>query len=154
LNTGRQADTVSHVEFPEKLFFKIGEVAKIAGVKQHVLRYWESEFPWIRPQKSKSNQRLYRRKDVEAVLAIKHLLYDRKFTIEGAKKHLKSEGVEAASPPPNVEDVAAKARRDALEEGRETTERFQKDLLSIRQATVDFLKDLDRIEGEDAKPSI
>jgi DNA-binding transcriptional MerR regulator len=150
------------VEFPDKLFFKIGEVAKIAGVKQHVLRYWESEFPWIRPQKSKSNQRLYRRKDVEAVLAIKHLLYDQKFTIEGAKKHLKSEGVEAASPPPNVEDVAAKARREALDEGRETAERmrarligrFQKDLLSVRQATVDFLKELDRIEGEDAKPSI
>ncbi len=153
---------MNHVDFPDKLFFKIGEVAKIAGVKQHVLRYWESEFPWIRPQKSKSNQRLYRRRDVEAVLAIKHLLYDRKFTIEGAKKHLKSEGVEAAVPPPNVEDVAAKARREALEEGRETTERtrarligrFQKDLLSLRQETVDFLKELDRLEGEDAKPSI
>jgi len=153
---------VSHVELPEKLFFKIGEVAKIAGVKQHVLRYWESEFSCIRPQKSKSNQRLYRRKDVEAVLAVKHLLYDRKFTIEGARKHLKVEGIEAAAPPPNVDDVAARARRDALEEGRETADRlrarligqFQKDLLALRQNAVDFLKEIDRMEGEDSSPSI
>lgn len=153
---------MSHVEFPDKLFFKIGEVAKIAGVKQHVLRYWESEFSCIRPQKSKSNQRLYRRKDVEAVLAVKHLLYDRKFTIEGARKHLKVEGIEAAAPPPNIDDVAAKARRDALEEGKETTDRlrarligrFQKDLLSIRQNAVDFLKEVERLEGEDSSPSI
>ena len=153
---------MSHVELPEKLFFKIGEVAKIAGVKQHVLRYWESEFSCIRPQKSKSNQRLYRRKDVEAVLAVKHLLYDRKFTIEGARKHLKVEGIEAAAPPPNVDDVAARARRDALEEGRETADRlrarligqFQKDLLALRQNAVDFLKEIDRMEGEDSSPSI
>ena len=153
---------MSLVDFPDKLYFKIGEVAKIAGVKQHVLRYWESEFTCIRPQKSKSNQRLYRRKDVEAVLAVKHLLYDRKFTIEGAKRHLKTEGVEAAAPPPNVDDVAAKARRDALEEGRESADRlrarligqFQKDLLSLRQAAVDFLKEIDHLEGEDARPTI
>lgn len=156
------SETVSRIDFPDKLFFKIGEVAKIAGVKQHVLRYWESEFSCIRPQKSKTNQRLYRRKDVEAVLAVRHLLYNRKFTIEGAKRHLKEEGVEAASPPPNIDDVAAKARKDALDEGKETADRlrarligrFQKDLLSIRQEAVDFLKEVERIEGEDAKPSI
>ena len=76
------------VELPDKLFFKIGEVASLTEVKPHVLRYWESEFSCIRPQKSKTNQRLYRRADVEAVLAVKHLLYDRKFTIEGAKRQL------------------------------------------------------------------
>ncbi len=153
---------MSHVELPDKLFFKIGEVAELANVKQHVLRYWESEFSCIRPQKSKTNQRLYRRKDVEAVLAVKHLLYDLKFTIEGARKHLKVEGVAAASPPPDPEEAAAKARREAMEEGKEAADklrarligRFQKDLLFIRQSSVDFLKELDRIAGEEFKPSI
>jgi DNA-binding transcriptional MerR regulator len=101
------------IDLPDKLYFKIGEVARLADVKPHVLRYWESEFPAIRPQKSRSGQRLYRRQDVEAVLAIRHLLYDRRFTIEGARQHLKEDGVEAALPPPDPEAIAEAAQRDA-----------------------------------------
>lgn len=84
------------VNIPEKLYFKIGEVSKIVGVKPYVLRYWETEFKEIEPAKSRSNQRLYRRKDVDALLTIKDLLYKEGFTITGARKkirdHLKSTG--------------------------------------------------------------
>jgi DNA-binding transcriptional MerR regulator len=73
----------------DKLYFKIGEVAEIVDVAAHVLRYWESEFTIIKPQKSRSQQRVYRRKDVENLLRIKHLLYDRKFTIAGARQELR-----------------------------------------------------------------
>ena len=100
------------IDLPDKLYFKIGEVAELADVKPHVLRYWESEFPAIRPQKSRSGQRLYRRQDVEAVLAIRHLLYDRRFTIEGARQHIKEDGVEAALPPPDPEAIAEAVRRE------------------------------------------
>ncbi|MFQ5477979.1 MAG: MerR family transcriptional regulator [Candidatus Binatia bacterium] len=75
----------------DKLYFKIGEVARLVGVKPYVLRYWETEFSIVRPGKSKSRQRLYRRKDVEMLLRIKELLHDRRFTIEGARRHLKAE---------------------------------------------------------------
>ena len=78
-------------EIPDKLFFRIGEVSEIVGVEPYVLRYWESEFPALAPRKSSSGQRMFRRKDVELLLRIKHLLYDQKFTIEGARKALISE---------------------------------------------------------------
>ena len=74
---------------PDKLFFKIGEVAEIAEVEQHVLRYWEEEFDVLKPNKNRSGQRLYQKKDIEQVLEIKQLLYADKFTIAGAKKKLK-----------------------------------------------------------------
>ena len=74
---------------PDKLFFKIGEVAEIAEVEQHVLRYWEDEFDVLKPNKNRSGQRLYQKKDIEQVLEIKQLLYADKFTIAGAKKRLK-----------------------------------------------------------------
>lgn len=75
------------MEIPDKIFFKIGEVSEIAGVKPYVLRYWESEFS-INPHKSGSGQRLYRKKDIERILLIKRLLYQEGFTIAGARKHL------------------------------------------------------------------
>jgi DNA-binding transcriptional MerR regulator len=84
-------------QIPDKLYFKIGEVAELTGVKTHVLRYWESEFSLFRPSKSRSNQRLYRRKDVEYVLRIKDLLYNQGFTIAGARKKLR-EPVAADTP--------------------------------------------------------
>ena len=74
---------------PDKLFFKIGEVAEIAEVEQHVLRYWEEEFDVLKPNKNRSGQRLYQKKDIDQVLEIKQLLYADKFTIAGAKKKLK-----------------------------------------------------------------
>ncbi|MBI5561975.1 MAG: MerR family transcriptional regulator [Deltaproteobacteria bacterium] len=74
---------------PEKLYFKIGEAAKITRVKPHVLRYWEAEFKIISPKKSLTKQRVYTRRDVEAILEIKRLLYKEKYTLEGAKKKLR-----------------------------------------------------------------
>src|SRR4029453_4806017 len=79
------------VMIPEKIYFKIGEVCEIVGVQAHVLRYWETEFPMLSPQKNRSGQRSYRRRDVEIALRIKQLLYDEMFTIAGAKKKLQSE---------------------------------------------------------------
>ncbi len=76
------------VYIPEKLFFKIGEVCDISGVQAHVLRYWESEFPMLAPQKNRAGQRTYRKRDVEMVLRIKELLYEDQYTIAGAKKKL------------------------------------------------------------------
>src|SRR5256885_3952834 len=76
---------------PEKLFFKIGEVCELAGVQAHVLRYWETEFPMLAPQKNRAGQRTYRRRDVEMALRIKELLYDEQYTIAGAKKKLAHE---------------------------------------------------------------
>lgn len=73
---------------PDKLYFKIGEVAKITDVKPYVLRYWESEFKIISPKKSQGNQRMYRKKDVELIVFIRDLLYKEKFTLEGAKKRI------------------------------------------------------------------
>ena len=79
------------VIIPEKLYFKIGEVCDLVGVQAHVLRYWETEFPQLAPQKNRSGQRSYRRKDVEVSLRIKELLYDDMYTIAGARKKLQSE---------------------------------------------------------------
>lgn len=75
-------------EIPDKLYFRIGEVSRLAGIKPYVLRFWESEFNGLGPKKSGTGHRLYRRKDVEMVLEIKRLLYDKRFTIEGARKFL------------------------------------------------------------------
>lgn len=80
---------MNHKIIPDKLFFKIGEVAELAGVEQHVLRYWEDEFDMLQPNKNRSGQRLYEKKDVELVLKIQRLLYLEKYTIAGAKKKLK-----------------------------------------------------------------
>jgi DNA-binding transcriptional MerR regulator len=92
-------------EIPDKLYFKIGEVSKIADVAPHVLRYWESEFHTIRPKRANSKQRLYRRADVELILKIKTLLHEQGYTISGARRFLAS-GEEvipsAAGPQPPV----------------------------------------------------
>jgi DNA-binding transcriptional MerR regulator len=79
------------VSIPEKIFFKIGEVCDIVDVQAHVLRYWETEFPQLSPQKNRSGQRSYRRRDVEIALRIKELLYVDEYTIAGARKKLQNE---------------------------------------------------------------
>jgi DNA-binding transcriptional MerR regulator len=79
----------NRVQIPDRLYFRIGDVAELVGVKPYVLRYWESEFPMISPQKSPSGQRVYRRNDVETVLMIKHLLYEERYSIEGARKRVR-----------------------------------------------------------------
>ena len=77
-------------EIPDKLYFKIGEVSELLGVEPYVSRYWETEFPALSPKKSGTGHRLYRRKDVELLLRIKHLLYEKRFTIEGARQSLQA----------------------------------------------------------------
>ncbi len=86
------------VVIPEKIYFKIGEVCELVGVQAHVLRYWETEFPMLSPQKNKSGQRSYRRRDVEIALRVKRLLYNEMFTIAGARKKLQSEAREGNKP--------------------------------------------------------
>lgn len=80
----------------DKRYFRIGEVSRIIGVEPYVLRYWESEFPQIRPRRADSNQRTYRRNDLETILEIKRLLYEEKLTIEGARRKLKQDMFEKA----------------------------------------------------------
>ncbi len=105
------------VEIPDKVFFRIGEVSRLTGVKAYVLRYWETEFPGLRPKKSKSGQRLYRKADVEMVLRIKDLLWERKFTIKGAKVELRSGG----QPETAGSDSAVAARVSAPDQSSATS---------------------------------
>jgi DNA-binding transcriptional MerR regulator len=101
------------VAIPEKLFFKIGEVCDLTGVQAHVLRYWESEFPMLAPQKNRAGQRTYRKRDVEMALRIKELLYEDQYTIAGAKKKLATELRGASklkvvpTPDPNAQTAAS-----------------------------------------------
>ncbi len=94
-------------QIPDKLYYKIGEVAKFTGIKTHVLRYWETEFSAIRPNKSRSNQRLYRKQDVELILHLKDLLYNQGFTIAGARKKLREKP--AKTPAKTAAGTAAKS---------------------------------------------
>jgi DNA-binding transcriptional MerR regulator len=115
------------MEIPEKLYFKIGEVAALLETKTHVLRYWETEFSQLQPVKSRSNQRLYRRSDVEIALTIRDLLYRRGFTISGARSQLARELAGRS-----VADECALA---------ELVEEVRCDLLRIRQRLVVPLAD-------------
>ena len=85
---------------PDKPFFKIGEAARLCALKPFVLRYWETEFHSLRPQKTRSGQRLYRRQDIELLLRIRHLLYEQRFTIAGARTRLRELGHDETAPPP------------------------------------------------------
>ena len=86
----------------DKRYYRIGEVSRITGVKPYVLRYWESEFRWMAPQKSRSKQRLYRRRDIDMILLIKKLLYEQRFTIAGARRKLRDLGANRALAPGNL----------------------------------------------------
>jgi DNA-binding transcriptional MerR regulator len=95
---------------PDKLYFRIGEVAQLAGVEPYVLRYWETEFSKLMPKKSGTGHRLYRRKDVELVLELKHLLYEKRFTIEGARLYLEQNRKKAADKKQQAPPVAIQAQ--------------------------------------------
>jgi DNA-binding transcriptional MerR regulator len=103
---------------PEKPYFKIGEAARICGLKPFVLRYWETEFRSLRPQKTSSQQRLYRRRDVELLLRIRHLLHEERFTIEGARARLRElghdEGPPPTRPPPEIDREALRKLKQGL----------------------------------------
>ena len=103
----------------DKLYFRIGEVARIVGVKPYVLRYWETEFSVLKPDKSPSKHRLYRRRDVETLLRIKELLHHKRFTIEGARKVLKGEKQPAPASVATDELKKLREIRDQLVDLRE-----------------------------------
>jgi DNA-binding transcriptional MerR regulator len=105
---GRGTGTIGAL--PTKLYFRIGEVASAVGVETHVLRYWETEFRSIRPQKSSRGQRVYSRRDVETLMRVRELLYDRGFTIAGARKQLRDGGIEPREPADPTLLGAAKMR--------------------------------------------
>ena len=108
MNAQEDIPVAASQEIPDKLYFRIGEVARLAGIKPYVLRFWETEFPALGPKKSGTGHRLFRRKDVELVLEIKRLLYERRFTIEGARKHL-----DERARPQVVRTTAKRSRADS-----------------------------------------
>jgi len=114
---------------PTKLYFRIGEVAGAVGVETHVLRYWETEFRSIRPQKSSRGQRVYSRRDVETLMRVKELLYDRGFTIAGARRQLRDGGIEP---------------REAADPTLRGAARMKTALTDIRKEIVSFLDELER----------
>lgn len=105
------------MDIPDKLYYKIGEVAAMLELKTHVLRYWETEFSELKPVKSRTNQRLYRRQDVETALLIKDLLYQRGFTIAGARQQLKADAqgqlplVDKIAPQDLLKEIGADLKR-------------------------------------------
>lgn len=107
-------------EIPDKLFYRIGEVSRIAGVPATVLRFWEGEFRRIKPRRTDAGQRMYRRSDVELILEIKNLLYDQKFTIKGARQHLRDKN--------RTSNPTFSPRRDILQQLRSELKRIR-DLL-------------------------
>lgn len=124
----------SKLKLPDKIYFKIGEVSKILSLETHVLRYWETEFPSIKPIKSKSGQRLYRRSDIEVLYLIRDLLYKQKFTIEGARRHLRSLGVDRSMKEKEKRDqtniqITLTALKSRVENLSNILERFEKRLL-------------------------
>jgi DNA-binding transcriptional MerR regulator len=108
-------DTV--VVIPERLYFRIGEVAGLCRLPAYVLRFWETEFPQLKPVKSSTGQRMYRRKDVESVLRIKKLLYEQGFTIAGARQHLRAEIKSDKKQPPLPFPAASDANLNPIRQG-------------------------------------
>lgn len=107
-------------EIPDKLYFRIGEVSTLLGLEPHVLRFWESEFPSLTPKKSGTGHRLYRRREVELLLKIKHLLYEKRYTIEGARQMMAQEGKPSKPKAPRqqglfVEDPLPEIRKELAE---------------------------------------
>jgi DNA-binding transcriptional MerR regulator len=128
---------VEAAEIPDKLYFRIGEVARLAAIKPYVLRFWETEFPGLGPRKSGAGHRLYRRKDVEMVLEIKRLLYGQRFTIEGARKFLehkpKPEPARAAAKGGKAAPKALRAQAGLFDNSGPVLDAVRKELLDILQ---------------------
>ncbi len=114
------------VVIPDKLYFRIGEVSRLTRTEAYVLRFWEKEFPMLRPVKSSTGHRMYRRKDVELVLEIKRLLYRDGFTIEGARKRLRTESRQQGLPFPRAEPQKPRADQSKLRKIREELESILK----------------------------
>jgi len=112
-----------------KRYYRIGEVSKLTGVEAYVLRYWESQFRWMSPAKSRSQQRLYRKRDIDIIQLIKRLLYDERFTIAGAKKKLQELGMSRALDAPQL-DLALDS------DPRQQLRRIREALQEVRAALV------------------
>ena len=112
-------------ELSDKRYYRIGEVSRITGVKAHVLRYWESEFRWMAPAKSRSKQRMYRKRDIEIIQLLKRLLYNERFTIAGARKRLKEMGIDRALD-------TAELERHIRDDPRSQLQRVRDELSAIR----------------------
>jgi DNA-binding transcriptional MerR regulator len=150
------------VAIPEKLFFKIGEVCELAGVQAHVLRYWESEFPTLAPQKNRAGQRVYRKRDVEMALRIKELLYDDQYTIAGAKKRLANDmraggklkivptdADDEGRSPSRLEEVAPSPAAASLIKGATTGgARTVEERLALRRIATELRELLGLLEAE------
>ena len=131
-----EISTELEAAIPQKLYFRIGEVSRLVGVKPYVLRYWETEFPGLAPNKSGAGHRFYRRKDVELLLQIKQLLYDKRFTIEGARRHLET----AAKTGRRDRALAAEARSHPAPSAQpELFERRTADWRSVRDELAAIL---------------
>lgn len=122
-----------HSAIPEKLFFKIGEVGEIVGVKPHVLRYWESEFEFLKPRKTSSGHRIYKRSDVVLLLKIHELVHEEGYTISGARKKLSEE---------KEEKKTQETRGPAKEELLEKIEFLEKERREVLEEIRDQIKDL------------
>ena len=120
--------TPERKEIPDKVYFRIGEVSDLVGVDQHVLRYWETEFKVIRPRRAKSNQRLYRKQDVENLLLIKTLLHNEGYTISGARKFLKNQSQDV-----KVTGQKKKKRSDEIRSSGTQLASIKKELVKIQQ---------------------
>jgi DNA-binding transcriptional MerR regulator len=118
-------------DIPDKLYFRIGEVSRLAGIKPYVLRFWETEFSSLGPKKSGKGHRLYRRKDVELVLEIKRLLYDNRYTIEGARKYLEARSREAGAKPAGAKPV--RQQPELFADSSPSLEAIRKELSEILQ---------------------
>jgi DNA-binding transcriptional MerR regulator len=129
----RKTVTAPAPVIPDKLYFRIGDVARLCEVPAYVLRFWETEFPNLKPNKGGTGQRLYRRKDVETALRIKHLLYDLGYTIPGARQVFKTD----AKPDPRPTEVAATPQQNAviLSEGGADAEAKNPETLSLTSTT-------------------
>ena len=120
--------TPAEVVIPDKLYFRIGEVSRLSRLPAYVLRFWETEFPQLRPTKSSTGQRMYRRRDVENVLAIKRLLYEEGFTIAGARQQLRAENKSGKEQP------ALPFSRKASQDGLLAVRQGLKEILGILSA--------------------
>lgn len=118
-------------EIPDKLYFRIGEVSRLAGIKPYVLRFWETEFSSLGPKKSGKGHRLYRRKDVELVLEIKRLLYDKRYTIEGARKFLETRPRESTAKMPEPARAPGRSQGDLFGNPGPVLEEIRKELTQI-----------------------
>ncbi|MGB6198840.1 MAG: MerR family transcriptional regulator [Candidatus Acidiferrales bacterium] len=127
----------SDLPIPAKNFFRIGEVSRLTATKAFVLRYWESEFPMLQPVKSPKGHRLYRRQDIDTVLAIKRLLYDEGFTIAGARRHLREQN--------GAGEAGTNAENGRAPEPESLAAINRKTLLDLRDALQAFLT---LLEGE------